>query len=57
MGDKRVRRLFEKCLGKYRGDLKLWFQYVDYLKRGKDIKALGKVLARLVMRLDGILLI
>lgn len=47
-GITRLHLLFNRMLGRYGRDVRLWLQYIDFCKRAKSNKALGKVFGRAI---------
>ncbi|ORX93777.1 hypothetical protein K493DRAFT_284390 [Basidiobolus meristosporus CBS 931.73] len=47
-GPRRVNFIFERALLKFKGDVPLWLQWVDFAKRNKMNKLLSKIFARAI---------
>ncbi|RKP26415.1 U3 small nucleolar RNA-associated protein 6-domain-containing protein [Syncephalis pseudoplumigaleata] len=45
-GQQRVCKIYERAVNRFHGDVKLWLQYVEYLKQKKATRVLSKTLAR-----------
>jgi U3 small nucleolar RNA-associated protein 6 len=47
-GNRRIFFIFERALRKFKGDLSLWLQYIEFAKANSANKTLGKIFAEYV---------
>ena len=45
-GHRRIHFIFERLLRRFKGDVRLWLQYIDFARRTGSLNALGRIMAR-----------
>jgi len=47
-GPRRIYFIYKRCLVKFKGDISIWLQYIDYAKKTGATRTLGKIFAQAI---------